>query len=136
MSPEGLVMASGIKVGGGTWVITGDNAVSGVGPESATETTCSSKCAELMIIGKAVSPEFCTQYNQLAASTLASPPLDSSVAGDTPFTGTFDAGTSGSHLISTGTGNATSALYNVKTACVTSSTMTPVYLVYYVLVQR
>ena len=135
LSAEGLTMPAGTKLGTGNWIITGTSAVSGVGPESATEATCSSKCAELLIVGSGVSPEFCTQYNQLA-TTLSALPVDSTPITPTEFTGTYDEGTTSSHLIAAGSGNSTTALYNIKTACVASGNINATYLVYYVLLQR
>ncbi len=129
-------MPTGVKVAGGPWIFTGSNAVSGVGPESATETTCSAKCAELMILASGVTKEFCTQYNLLVNVASGAIPNASNAPSTTVFTGTFDEGTTASHLIKTGSGDKTTGLYNVKTACVGVGGLSPTYHLYYVLLQR
>lgn len=127
------VAPNGVFAAPAYWSYTGNIAVSGVGPEYATQTTCTSDCAELIVMGQGIDEKVCSEYNKMLKLNGGVAPVETDNVGPTYFTGTYGPGLSGSNLISVGNGSSTTTLYNVKTGCYLVGTT---YQIYYVLLTR
>jgi hypothetical protein len=89
-----------------------------------------------MVLAAGVTQEFCAQYNMLTNVAGGTVPTASNSPDMTPFTGTFSEGTAATNLIKIGSGDKTTALYNVKTGCFFVGGARTKYNLYYVLLQR
>lgn len=120
------------------WVVAGNMSVNGVGPEKEDESICSGNCAEMIVGNQFIDPEVCRQYNQLLKVNSGQPVAGgSSVDWEVPYKGEFTDGTGGSERIYEGSGDETSKLYGVTSACF--YTMDGAYRnhqIYHVLIER
>ncbi len=136
-APTGLVDRSKVA-GDARWIITGYLSVNGAGPEKEDETTCSTNCAELIMGNQYIDPEVCRQYNQMLKINNGQPvPAGATINWTYPYDGEFSNGTGGSERIFEGSGDETSKLYGVTSACF--YTMQGSYRnhqIYHVLIER
>jgi hypothetical protein len=120
------------------WYFTAANSVNGVGPEAPTETICDGStrnCGDLIVGINGVKDSICLAYNKLVGINTI--PVDTDDYTSIFFTGNYAVAASNDARINVGAGDATSALYGVKTACVFSSgSPTPHNLIYKVLIAR
>ncbi len=120
------------KVG---YFFTAANSVNGVGPESVTETICASNCGDLVVGTSGINDSVCAAYNSLIGIDVI--PEDNDMYTSLYFDGTYATANNDDARINEGSGDASSVLYGVKTACVFSSASpTPHNTIYKVLVAR
>ena len=122
--------------GSGRWIFSGENAVNGVGPEDADQSVCTSNCADLIVAGENIDPDVCKQYNLLIGFNSGVAPMETDTVSLTKFTGTYADGTTASTRISTGTGDNSTSLYGVRTACFYIPGTPNNNILYYVLLSR
>lgn len=119
------------------WYMTGADSINGLGPESATQTLCisPSSCGDLIAGVTGVNDSVCAAYNKIVG--IPGIPVDSDDYTSTFFIGTYGDATSNDARVNVGSGDYTSTLYNVPTACVFSSASPmPHNLIYKALITR
>lgn len=117
------------------WYFTAANSVNGVGPEAPGETICSSNCGDLIVGSSGILDSVCLAYNRLVG--IDGIPQDTDDYTSQFFVGTYANAAANDARLNVGSGNSSSALYGVKSACFFSSASPlPHNLIYTVLIAR
>ena len=134
--PTGVLTPEAVTAGNDFgWYFTAANSVNGVGPEAPTETVCSSNCGDLIVGSSGVTDSVCRAFNNLVK--INGIPVDTDDYTSQFFVGTYANAAANDARLNVGSGDATSALYGVKMACIySSSSPVPHNLIYRVLVTR